>query len=195
MGNVIVAAPGWGLNKAMWGALRDAVVPAMQWLDACPGMTQPEELPERFIGLGHSLGALWLLREHAARMEAGIIIGGFTRFPVASRVLQRMRKRYQESPQTVLDDFHARCGTPSGIWREEARPELVRGLEWLETWEAALPPCPLLVLHGEKDEIVPVAGIWSQFPRITVCPGGGHGLPLTQPGWCAEEIRKFLGID
>ncbi len=58
--------------------------------------------------------------------------------------------------------------------------------------------CPVLVLHGLLDRLVPVEAVrraarahpaWS----LVVLPGVGHVPQLEAPGVCATEIREWLG--
>lgn len=241
----VVCVPGWGFGPQVWAPLRAACADVLAgrgvqvvdlWRDSVF-----DALPDRFIGMGHSLGVLWLLRNMADRMQACVSIAGFTRFPVAARVLERMQARFQDDPERVLMDFRMRCfaGTdvvgmhpphppplpsrerggdraycahspirketlfaPSPLggvgWGEgenasSLSPQLLQGLGWLMEWQADLPACPLLALHGAGDVIVPLADATAQFPDLLVCPDAPHALPLTHPEWCAARIRDFLG--
>jgi pimeloyl-ACP methyl ester carboxylesterase len=58
--------------------------------------------------------------------------------------------------------------------------------------------CPVLVLHGLLDRLVPVEAVrraarahpaWS----LVVLPGVGHVPQLEAPGVCATEIAEWLG--
>ncbi len=57
-------------------------------------------------------------------------------------------------------------------------------------------PCPVLVLHGSADQIVPVgagrflAGALAQA-RLQEYPGIGHAPFFSQPAMVAEDIRSF----
>ena len=56
--------------------------------------------------------------------------------------------------------------------------------------------CPVLVVHGERDEIVPYAigarvAEWTGGTLVTV-PGGGHGVPMRDPVWFTLLVREFV---
>ena len=56
--------------------------------------------------------------------------------------------------------------------------------------------CPVLVVHGEGDEIVPFAvgaqlARWTGGNLVTV-PDGDHGLPLRDPVWFTLLVREFV---
>ncbi|MDQ2105428.1 alpha/beta fold hydrolase, partial [Azospirillum isscasi] len=52
---------------------------------------------------------------------------------------------------------------------------------------------PALALAGAQDPIVPPAMTEQALSGIDTAwhPEGGHLLPLTAPGWCAERIAAF----
>jgi pimeloyl-ACP methyl ester carboxylesterase/predicted glycosyltransferase len=56
--------------------------------------------------------------------------------------------------------------------------------------------CPVLVVHGERDEIVPCA-VGAQVAEWTggtfvVVPEGGHGTPMRDPVWFTLLVREFV---
>jgi pimeloyl-[acyl-carrier protein] methyl ester esterase len=204
----VVFAPGWGFAPRLWdglcGHLQDVLAGRLvHVVDVWNEETF--SLPPRFIGVGHSLGAVWLMRHHGAQMQAFVAIAGFTRFPVAARVLARMRTQFTREPQAVLATFHARCvaGMPNSAAvsydpgfltrvNDHSYNRLLQGLDWLANWEAVLPACPVLALHGAADVIVSVADALRQWPSLVRCPDAPHALPLTHPDWCAARMREFL---
>jgi pimeloyl-ACP methyl ester carboxylesterase len=57
--------------------------------------------------------------------------------------------------------------------------------------------CPVLVVHGEEDEVVPYAigarlASWTGGNLVTV-PGGGHGIPLRDPVRFTLLVAQFAG--
>jgi pimeloyl-[acyl-carrier protein] methyl ester esterase len=199
----LVLVHGWGFGPAVWQPLLHALLPLTGavltinlWDPDSSTSSGPPALPPAFIGVGHSLGALWLLRQAPESMRAFISIAGFTRFPGAARVLHRMQQQFQHDPETVLATFRQRCGghdhVLSGDDALSGLEKLAQGLEWLRTWQAPLPRCPVLALHGAADCIVPLADAQAQFPDVTICADAPHALPLSHPAWCAAEIRSFL---
>ncbi len=53
-------------------------------------------------------------------------------------------------------------------------------------WVGMLSPRPLLLVHGDQDEVVPVKEVWSLYHKakepkeIRVIPGAGHRLRLSE---------------
>ena len=57
--------------------------------------------------------------------------------------------------------------------------------------------CPVLLLHGEKDRLVPVSSarrVSTRLPHWTYCeyPAGGHLLQLERPEEVADDITRWL---
>jgi pimeloyl-[acyl-carrier protein] methyl ester esterase len=126
-----------------------------------------------------------------------VAVNGFDRFTgedaVAPRVVDRMRKRFAETPAEVLADFRARIGAslaPESIDSER----LGADLDLLAETDARNATRPrILVLHGEADPLLSAAmrdAVFAGAPRETVADGG-HLLPLTHPAWVADHIRAF----
>lgn len=197
--------PGWGLDAALWRPLQ-TLLPDSVVID----MHAPQ-LPDRpLVAVGHSLGFTWALRQPVA-WTAMVSVGGFARFTTAAdfphgtppRLLERMRTRFAEEPETVHRDFVERALGPR-VFRpadldaglKTRGPEMGDGLRWLAEWDErealALLDVPLLALAAEDDQIVPPAMTRAVFPDAIFCPDGGHLLPLTRPDWCAARIREFL---
>lgn len=57
-------------------------------------------------------------------------------------------------------------------------------LEWRR---AAPPPCPVHIVHGDKDPILPLSSSWPAYP-LTRIKDGGHLINLTH----AEQVNGFL---
>ena len=80
----------------------------------------------------------------------------------------------------------------NGIIRDADFPPSLK--EWSEgfvkvnpiNWVGMLSPRPLLLVHGDQDEVVPIQDVWSLYhkakePReIRVIPGAGHRLRLSE---------------
>ena len=202
-------AHGWAYDASFWAPLRGPVRLA-------PGgrrrrLFRRPRLPEvsgPVIAIGHSLGALRLLRQPPPGCAGLVCINGFARFGagpdfpegVAPRLLDRMLRQLVAQPQAVLRDFRARCGddTPSGAPDMAA---LERGLLALRDEDrraglAAL-PMPALALAGAEDPVVPPAMTGAALPGVALRwhARGGHLLPRSDPQWCAGHIRDFaLGL-
>jgi pimeloyl-[acyl-carrier protein] methyl ester esterase len=156
--------------------------------------TMPAAEPP-LIAVGHSLGALVL----ALRLPMSIplvAINGFDRFTgedaVSPRVLERMRRRFAQTPAVVLNEFREQCGAPpTASAFDEA--VLAADLNLLSTARVTDYGRRMLVLHGAADPIIPPAmrqAVFAGAPRA-IHAGAGHLLPVTHPVWCAEQIEAF----
>lgn len=195
---------GWGYDATLW---RD-VLPLLDGLDVetCDlGFFGDTRLPAPCdtprIAVGHSLGALWWLT-HDLPWRALIAINGFPRFTaaegfpgVAPRVLERMRKRFADSPVTVLADFQTACGGSGPTLPQDTSP-LADGLQALAQLDArdawAARAADIHLLAGRRDAIVPPALTESvaMLSKVQWMDDGGHVLPLTHPQACAALIRE-----
>ncbi|MBF0130580.1 MAG: alpha/beta hydrolase [Alphaproteobacteria bacterium] len=201
---------GWGFDASVWTGLA-ARMPERSFLSLDLGFLGAPARPaptgeSPVVAIGHSTGLLWLLHERPFVWDALISINGFPRFvsgdgyapAVEPRVLDRMLSRFDRDPHAVTADFLHRCGhaAPPAVLNV---PALREGLEWLRRWDArdslARERSPLLALAGEADPIVPPPMTRAAFEgrgRVRWSGTGGHLLPLSDPDWCAREIRAFL---
>ena len=67
-------------------------------------------------------------------------------------------------------------------------------------WGQPLDLPPVLVAHGERDEVIPVANasaLKAKWPgaELHLFPGCGHGLMAEQPERLVELIRQVAGLD
>jgi pimeloyl-ACP methyl ester carboxylesterase len=199
---------GWGYDATLW---RD-VLPMLDGLDVevCDlGYFGPARLPERSdaprIAVGHSLGALWWLLGDLPWTRL-VAINAFPRFTaaadfadgVAPRILDRMRKRFAETPAAVLTDFQTACGGMGPALPVDTGA-LAAGLEALGRFDARSEwiarAGDLHLLAGRKDAIVPAAltaaGAAALPARqVRWIEDGGHLLPRTHPAACAALIRE-----
>lgn len=200
---------GWAFDAAFWDPLRAALPdwPHAVFDAGYFGPGHAPEIPGPVIAVGHSLGVLRLLRDLPGQCVGLVSINGFPRFAAApdypagvpARMLDRMRKRLSEAARAVVQDFRQRCGdaSPFGEPRISA---LAQDLDALrdEDQRAALAAlqAPLLALAGGADPIVSADMTRAAFParagreqhwRTT----GGHLLPVSDTGWCADHIRAF----
>ncbi|CAB5511902.1 alpha/beta fold hydrolase [Achromobacter anxifer] len=201
---------GWAFDASVWTALRAEL---RDWPQAVfdagyYGAAQEPAVDGPVLAIGHSLGALRLLREPPANCLGLVSINGFSRFAagpgfeagVAPRMLERMARRLDAAPAAVLRDFRQRCGDESDFGEPRLAP-LARDLQALRDEDrrdalAAL-PAPLLVLAGSEDPIVPAAMTQAAYAGRPDAQrhdreGGGHLLPVTDAPWCAAHIRAFI---
>jgi pimeloyl-[acyl-carrier protein] methyl ester esterase len=186
---------GWGLDARLWDGVR-AALPEFETVAMDRGYFGPPMIdlpPEPFLAVGHSLGALMIAEFPDA--IGHVAVNGFDRFvgegAISPRVMDRMRKRFLETPVTVLAEFRERIGagpTPEAPNYARLNCEL-QLLAEADARHVARPPT--LVLHGGADPLLPPAmrdTVFAGAPRATLAEGG-HLLPLTHPEWVAEHIR------
>jgi dipeptidyl aminopeptidase/acylaminoacyl peptidase len=163
-----VSLPGYGGTEVLPGTdpkiTLDVVLDAASLVKPLPWIDS-----ERIYLYGFSRGAFFTaLLANRIKGIAGIVLhsGAYD-----------LEQLYQETPwfRSLLN--------PSG----EANPKLISTLAEVSTWQA-----PTLVLHGEKDSLVPVKQATllrdsleaSQKPyRFVLYPDSGHRLP-------SEDVRK-----
>nr|CRH07657.1 putative Biotin synthesis protein BioH [Candidatus Magnetococcus massalia] len=219
---------GWGLGSGFWRPMLQGAqdLPQTHLVDLGffhkqgePRQPQPEG---SWIGVGHSMGALWLLRalqgdepgldaETKDNCQGLIFINGFSRFAraegfpsgVHNRVIQRMRDRLPEDTDKVLRDFAQRSGMPEMPPVSLLKPHVERldwGLEGLQQWDGrevlARWERPFAALATRDDAIVTEAMSRSLFQEstdgVTWLDHGGHLLPLTQGEAVASHIQTCL---
>jgi pimeloyl-[acyl-carrier protein] methyl ester esterase len=190
---------GWGGDASLWDGVR-AALPAFKtvaWDRGYFGAPDDAPVDEPFVAIGHSLGSLLLAADPPPGCVGLIAINGFDLFTgegrVAPRLLDRMRTRFAVAPAVVLDDFRISVGARPYVGAIATVP-LAADLDRLAMLDARGVPTPKLVLHGERDPILPPAmreAVFAGAPRETLA-GAGHLLPLTHPRWCAERISEAL---
>ena len=225
---LLVLVHGWGFDPSVWDSVLasprlsgvdveriDLGFAAVESPNPVPGgpdeagavLLSSRELPvdRPLIGVGHSVGFAWLLRQPVA-WRGLVSINGFARFTrtedfpegVPARLLERMIVRLQADPQGVARDFLRRCGVEAPEVERLHPAALAEGLQWLARWDLrgalAAWSGPLLALAAEDDPIVPAAMSLASFPAssLRIEEGGGHLLPRTRAGRCAEAIADFL---
>ncbi|MET0269823.1 MAG: alpha/beta fold hydrolase [Sphingomonas sp.] len=186
---------GWGFDASLWNGIV-AALPGrrtVRWdrgYFAAP--MQADVAP--VLAVGHSLGALLLAAWLPPHVPL-VAINGFDRFAgddaVPPRLLDRMRARLTRSPQGVLDDFRARCGASPAPPIADAAA-LSADLDRLATMAAPANGRRMLLLNGADDPILPRAMRAATFAgAMRETAAGGHLLPVTHPGWCAERIAAW----
>ncbi len=155
-------------------------------------------LTEKFIGIGHSLGGSWLLKNHSDQMTGFISIASFNCFykHLPKQVLEIMKRNAAKNISKQMMDFwnHAGLNQPEGF--QNLHPtRIIDGLNWLSRWDNGIPKdLPIKVLASKNDHIVPenmTRDIWSNHD-IEWIEDGGHMLPLTKAEWCIKHIKDFI---
>ncbi|WP_264784374.1 alpha/beta fold hydrolase [Gluconacetobacter azotocaptans] len=205
---------GWGFDPDFWTPVRSALGRA-DGIDLDFGFFGPERMAARparpFVAVGHSLGALWLLRHRPERCIGMVLINGFARFSAAAdfppgvppRVVGRMIQGLEQNPDDVVLTFRRRAGIAAGLPGPAQAGRLAAGLAMLRDEDArpalderassAILP-PMTVLAGQDDPIVTADMTRASFSTgmpIEWVADGGHLLPLTHPDICAATISRM----
>ena len=136
--------------------------------------------------LAHSFGALttsiWLAEDRPPGMRAAVLVGMMRD---AGYVFDSFALAMALNPE-VLAQFRALFRARYGIYPEElSTAELVKRV-----------PLPVLLVHGEADELVPAAHATEiaaglHDGQLLIAPLLGHGAPLRDPATVAR-ITDFL---
>jgi len=189
---------GWGFDPQLWDPLVE-MLPGyrfVRWDRGYFGETAESPVEAPVAAVGHSLGAM-LLADRISPQTPLIVINGFDHFTgegaTPRRVVERMRARFAETPDAVLNDFRERCGA-SPVEKAISSEKLAADLALLASHHAASTSTSILALHGGEDPILPASLRETAFPsavRVTQTDAG-HLLPISHPAWCAEQIEAFL---
>jgi pimeloyl-ACP methyl ester carboxylesterase len=180
-GPAMVLLPGWATDGRVFDGLFPGVAAVVG------GALRPEGFPDRLAAfldrvargpvtvVGWSLGgflAAEFARRHPGRVRRVVLVGIRRRYPAAD--VESVRAKLLRDRRACLSDFHAQCFYPSrmaayrlfraGLQEEYLREmddaALLSGLSYLSTASlsaSALPPCPVAIVHGEKDVVAPAA--------------------------------------
>ncbi|MEI6557146.1 MAG: alpha/beta hydrolase [Rhodospirillaceae bacterium] len=210
----LVLVHGWGFEPGLWQGLRGTLAEFetaaidLGYYGPPVGPAFPPDRP--VIAVGHSMGVLWLLKTRPFPWQALISINGFPRFvedegyepAVRQRVVERMIRRLAADPAGVVEEFRHRCGATGPLPDGPVPEALLQGLGWLRDWDARQDESganrePILALSGGADPILPQGmdeHCFAGFPEVRRArlETGGHLLPVSDPDWCAGQIRTFL---
>lgn len=195
---------GWGFDASFWTPMLAHLPDVSAQVVDCGyfGSEHRPALPDApYLAIGHSAGSLALLEQDLPGCEELVFFNGFPRFTAApdfpdgtpERVLTRMRARLKRDSAAVLHDFRALCGTDAPLSGTPDVDALDRGLEALQTLDcrpqAANWNDRLHWMTGADDPFgATKAGFAPPGERVE----GGHLLPLTHPGLCADFVRRWL---
>ncbi len=205
----IVFVHGWGFNASIWDDIADdlaenipTITPHFIDLGFINDIDKtPTNLPENAIGVGHSLGVLWLLKKYPKTLSALVSIAGFDHFcnHIPAREMRAMQENLNREPNKQMQGFWQACGTTNFCDLDQINiQKLNEGLDWLIEWDAREElknlNCPILPLASKDDLIIPekmTRDIWGKH-AIQWSETGAHALPLTQAKWCAAQIKRFI---
>lgn len=205
----IVFIHGWGFDKNFWNPLA-VMLPEYdkQFVDlGFFGETQDLKKNSNQILVGHSLG--FIEGMNLNHDWAGwIAINSFSNFVinhsgigcVAFTALRAIKKRLQHDTQNTLADFYRLIG--ADVSTSPSTPDkdkLSLGLDHLRDAEittALETKLPSMVLAASHDPIVPLAtsqALAKHSMTVNMHANAGHILPQSDPLWCANHIRQFIG--
>lgn len=217
---------GWGLAPSFWQPLA-ALLPAYPQTFWDAGYFGPAQAPDftsatRWVAIGHSMGWVQALVHPPQQGWAGMVsLCGFTRFCAQQpgdagqprRVVERMVRVFERTPQVVLQDFLSRCGLatlcppdPASLQTARLLADLSRlaevdlGTMWpcqLAQQNSQTEPSPILALAAQDDAIVPPAlteAAFASHPNTQLIwhAQGGHALGHDQAPACTQAIQAFL---
>lgn len=205
----VVLLPGWATDGRIFEGLFPGVTAATT------GALRPEGFTRRLASfldraargpvtvVGWSLGgflAAEFAREHPDRVRRAVLVGIRRGYPEAD--VEEVLRSLSADPGACLSGFYARCFYPSQIpdWRrfraglqaaylrEMDGGVLREGLSYLASASlsgGALPPCPVAIVHGEKDVVAPPAeaeGVARERGNATFhpLPGAAHAAFLAE---------------
>ncbi|GCE89513.1 hypothetical protein MSKU15_1114 [Komagataeibacter diospyri] len=208
----IALVHGWAFDPTFWDTTRTVLGQARTmctdfgFFAPRPVLTLPQ-VP--YIGVGHSLGALWLLRNHGPLCRGLVLINGFSRFGTATdfpdgiprRVIERMHAGLLRAPEGLLHSFRLRAGIDTPLPSHIERNRLEQGLLALMDMDCRTDlqqvTCPVHVIAGMDDAIAPPTLTHACFPPggdiQTQWLDGGHLLPLTHTTTCTHAIMAMTG--
>lgn len=196
----LVFVHGWGSGPFVWQKIitdfqdHNCYVVNLGFLGE-KDITIPDE---PFIGVGHSLGGLWLLKHYPDQMTGFVSIASFNCFyeHTAQHILSKMQKNIIKNTAAQIKDFWHYAGMKQPKDVMNLKPlKLLEGLKDLSKWRADIPDnFPITALASRNDHIVPpkmTEDIWENH-NINWIDNGGHMLPITQPEFCNKYIQYMI---
>lgn len=188
---------------------------------ACPTGLLAQAAPPRAVWLGWSLGAQLALAFASLfpeRVAALVLIAYTPRFTQAGAwptaqpeaALVALRRGLERAPPQAWAEFAGVCARGGGQRHalRQLRGQLAStagpvvpdwGLDWLareDQRDWPRPACPLLLLHGARDALVPAAAARAQAERwgvdFAVLPGAGHAPLVSHPEACRAVLEPWL---
>ncbi len=208
---LLVFVHGWAVDQSIFNLLEESLpdFDILKYDLGFYGDAQHPDIPKdrTVIAVGYSLGLLWLLHEKPFQWDGLVSICGFTRFTrtdgfmggMMTMVLEGMKMRLSIDPKGLLGETYDVCGFDRPFPENYDTRQLHQGLNWLKNWDCR----DIFEEHKEKtialaavpdpvvSESLTKASFEGKCPTYWSPDGGGHGLPVTRPKWCAEKICEF----
>lgn len=198
---------GWGFDSAIWEGVASQFSDSVFSDRGYFGAPREPDLAGEFVAVTHSFGTMRLLAAIPPDCRGIVAINGFDRFAasdefpgVSPRIVERMIKRFGETPGEVLAEFRKHCGSDAAFAAfDPAR--LLEDLEALRDGDcrenAAACALPILSVQGARDPLLPLAMREAVFAASGRCErrtheSGGHLLPLQEPAYCAKAVCAFM---
>ena len=199
----IVFAHGWGFDKNLWvDTIETFNISNYYLLDF--GYTGTKTIPRidessPIIGIGHSLGFAWLLK-NLKKPDCLVSISGFDCFykihPRQS--IEKMRSNLKKNLAVQMKVFHKKAGSIFPTSPQYERQALTEGIENLLNWnlskELESLTVPIFALASEDDKIVPPGHSKRMFHKFdfTVVKSGNHVIPKNNRPEYFRFINRVL---
>ena len=195
----IIFAHGWGFDKNFWtDTINEFCIERYYLLDF--GYTGQRNIPVisqslPLIGVGHSLGFAWLLK-NLRNPTCLISVSGFDCFYNIHhrKSIEKMRMNIQRNKLAQMRAFHKMAGTKSFTCQNYEERFLMEGIDNLLTWNYRERlnslTVPVFAIASENDKIIPVNTAKNIFQNcnLKITSGGNHVIPENN----RSEYLKFM---
>ena len=200
----VVFAHGWGFDKYFWAdTIRELKIDHYYLLDF--GYTGNKNIPcidqsLPLIGIGHSLGFAWLLK-NLKSPSCLISVSGFECFyKIHDRQsIEKMRKNIKKNKIRQMRAFHKKAGLNVHMYSRVDEQSLLEGLDNLSHWNYKQTldnmDIPVFAISSEDDRIIPVnkaKEIFRDF-NLQIVATGKHVIPINNRTVYLDSLKRMLG--
>ena len=215
----VLAYHGWGYSSAAWQGWRNWLRQQQYQLKAfdrgyfgAPVQPQFSNSTTAKLIFTHSYGLHFCPASALREANLLVIFSSFRQFHPehaslkkrSQQILQQMIIQFERQPNTVLQNFRAKCSQP--IDNSEPAPNLINAsllyqdLHQLDSCSLDLLPLQqipkIVVLHGAQDRIVSAATGKALANELAASyfeiESAGHALPFTQAATCQAILQPIL---